>query len=244
MHPETKRRVNKVLGHFERIEPRSYQKPIIGSFYRWLSGVVLPGFYADVAREASSRIKNGLILDVATGPGYLPLALAKINPSLHVYGVDISQKMIYKAIRYAKNANLNKRVVFQCCDGMKLDYKDNLFDMVLTTISLHHFKYPVRVFDESYRVLKPGYETWVFDLSNEASEEDFLEWENSVIKRLNFFPGTEWFVRLLDRMLFRIGGTDVNELSRIAQESLFEEYEVERRGVWTKLILKKNGEKN
>ena len=55
---------------------------------------LLQELYKEVAEEVSSRISSGKILGVETGPGYLPLEIAKRAQNLEIIGIDISPAMV------------------------------------------------------------------------------------------------------------------------------------------------------
>jgi ubiquinone/menaquinone biosynthesis C-methylase UbiE len=49
------------------------------------------------------------------------------------------------------------------CDGNRLDFADDSYDLVISTGSLHAWKNPVLVINECFRVLKAGSEAWLLD---------------------------------------------------------------------------------
>jgi len=57
-----------------------------------------------------SRISSGRILDVRTGPGYLPLEIAKRSQNLEIIGIDISFAMVKIARGNAENMGLSESV--------------------------------------------------------------------------------------------------------------------------------------
>jgi len=67
---------------------------------------------------------------------------------LHAYGVDISDycKKFFPNLKF-KNVDLEKE---------KLPFDDNFFDIIYSKSIIEHFYYPDKVFNEAYRVLKPG----------------------------------------------------------------------------------------
>jgi len=53
-----------------------------------------------------------------------------------------------------------ENIRFEIGNAADLPFEDNLLDFIVSTGSLHHWKSPVKVFDECYRVLrerKDGY---------------------------------------------------------------------------------------
>jgi ubiquinone/menaquinone biosynthesis C-methylase UbiE len=80
--------------------------------------------------------KNSKILELGCGRGEF---LNEFHLSgLNAYGVDISD---------FETVDIDKE---------KLPYKDNFFDIIYSKSVIEHFYYPDKIFEEAYRVLKPG----------------------------------------------------------------------------------------
>ena len=63
----------------------------------------------DVACDLASRIKQGRLLDIGTGPGRLLLELHRLNPRIELFGLDISPAMIDAARRNLSRIPVNLR---------------------------------------------------------------------------------------------------------------------------------------
>ena len=106
---------------------------------------------ADIAATAPPDSK---ILDVGTGPGVLLVELAKRRTDLHLTGIDLSADMIVAATR-----NLDRfgfRTTAQVGDVTNLPFPDGSFDLVVSSLSLHHWDEPEAAVPELARVLRPG----------------------------------------------------------------------------------------
>jgi ubiquinone/menaquinone biosynthesis C-methylase UbiE len=55
---------------------------------------ILRDFYDVIAEEILRKLTSGTVLDIGTGPGYLPVKVALGNTCLHVQGLDISRDMV------------------------------------------------------------------------------------------------------------------------------------------------------
>ncbi|MEW5724914.1 MAG: class I SAM-dependent methyltransferase [Thermodesulfobacteriota bacterium] len=131
--------------------------------YDRIAAEAVSGFYREVALEITTFMDRGYFLDIGSGPGFLPLALAGLAPELKIVGVDLSRRMVRLARQRALKARLADRVRFEVGDGNRLAFADNTFDLVLSTGAFHSWRDPVRVLDEIHRVLRPGGEAWVYD---------------------------------------------------------------------------------
>ena len=101
-------------------------------------------------------LDSGLALDVGTGPGRIPLKIARRNPKLRVVGVDRSEAMIQAARNAARERDSGGRLRFLLGDANRLSFPDAAFDLVLSNSLLHHLADPVCVFREMERVTRAG----------------------------------------------------------------------------------------
>ena len=106
------------------------------------------------------------MLDVGTGPGTLPLLIAAQVPHLSVAGVDLSAEMIDRAtaaadLRATPGAS---PISFQIADVAHLPFDDESVDLVVSTISMHHWADPAAGLREIVRVLRPGARAWIYDV--------------------------------------------------------------------------------
>jgi ubiquinone/menaquinone biosynthesis C-methylase UbiE len=116
-----------------------------------------------IADLAALRLAEGKVLDAGTGPGTLARELARRLPGLQVYGIDLSEDMIGLARAHARREHLEERVHFESGDVAHLPYPDQSFDMVVSTISMHHWYELEQPLRELYRVLRPGGRVWIYD---------------------------------------------------------------------------------
>jgi ubiquinone/menaquinone biosynthesis C-methylase UbiE len=108
-----------------------------------------------VAHALSLGVKQGLVLDVGTGPGQIPIKLALRNPRLQITGIDLSEAMLVKAKKHAELAGVEGRVNFQAADAMHTPLPDRHFDLVICNSLLHHAADPLATLNEIARVAKP-----------------------------------------------------------------------------------------
>jgi SAM-dependent methyltransferase len=111
------------------------------------------------------------VLDVGCGTGTLALAArARVGPGCAVWGVDPSPQMIRRARHKARRAGLE--VEFREATIEALPFPDAQFDLVLSTLMLHHLPRSLRApgVREMRRVLKPGGRVFIMDFGAGVAE--------------------------------------------------------------------------
>jgi ubiquinone/menaquinone biosynthesis C-methylase UbiE len=121
-----------------------------------------------IIRELKRHHPQGTLVDVGCGPGYLLVDMARAFNDLKFIGVDISSQMAKKATGNVASAGFTNRVSFRVSDIQGLPFESDSLDFVVSTLSLHHWLYPMQSFEEILRVLKPGGQFLVFDLKRNS----------------------------------------------------------------------------
>ena len=167
---------------------------VLASSYEKATRMVIEAYYSQVATEIVSNFKSGVILDLGTGPGYLPIEIVRRAPGINITGVDLSRKLIQLAQANATKAGLSHRLRFEVGNSAELHFDNASFDMVISTGMLHSLKNPAAVLKEIYRVLKKGGEAWIYDPANITAYIDKRKWKASLNFRERSFL---WFFKLL-----------------------------------------------
>lgn len=97
------------------------------------------------------KLEPTRILDLGCGTAYLTRQLAAKYPNAEVIGVDLALGMIEHAKSHADSDNQT----YICSDAEALDFPDNHFDFIYSSLMIHWANDIQHVFNELFRLLKP-----------------------------------------------------------------------------------------
>ncbi len=124
---------------------------------------------------AMAGVKPGdRVLDVGCGTGSLTLAAKRrVGATGQVHGFDAAPEMIEVSKR--KSAQAGADVDFQVGVIERIPFPDNYFDIVLSSLMLHHLPDDLKrtAFVEIHRVLKPGGRFFAVDFN--PSSPSFIQ---------------------------------------------------------------------
>jgi ubiquinone/menaquinone biosynthesis C-methylase UbiE len=149
---------------------------ITGSFSRWYDKNTHENRITEMQEYAKETAKhlneNASVLEVAPGPGYLSIELAKMG-SYNITGMDISADFVEICKMNAKRENVN--VTFIQGNVSATPFEENAFDFIVCSAAFKNFKEPVSALQEMYRVLKKNGAALIIDMKGDATKEDLKE---------------------------------------------------------------------
>jgi ubiquinone/menaquinone biosynthesis C-methylase UbiE len=120
------------------------------------------------AREIASSLPPGAdLLEIAPGPGYLAIELAKLG-DYRITGLDISKSFVAIATENAHAAGLN--IDFRLGDAQALPFADGSFAFIVCRAAFKNFSEPVKALSEMRRVLKSDGTALIIDMRKDASD--------------------------------------------------------------------------
>jgi ubiquinone/menaquinone biosynthesis C-methylase UbiE len=139
-----------------------------GALARWYDKSTrkdMDRFRALAARLRAVAPRGGDMLEVAPGPGYFAIEMAK-GGAYRVTGLDISHTMVELARKNAAEAGVE--VDFRRGNASAMPFADNSFDLLACSAAFKNFSEPHKALEEMYRVLRPGGTALVLDLHKDV----------------------------------------------------------------------------
>jgi ubiquinone/menaquinone biosynthesis C-methylase UbiE len=167
-----------------------------GVIARWYAGTTrsaLPEFRA-LAERVAQMAPGPDVLEVAPGPGYFAIELAKFGKH-RVTALDISETFVQIGRKNAADAGV--QVDFQRGNAAAMPIAGNAFDFIVCRAAFKNFAEPLRALQEMRRVLKPGGQGLVIDLRRDVSISDI----DRELDRYSPNPANRLFMKLTFRFM-------------------------------------------
>jgi ubiquinone/menaquinone biosynthesis C-methylase UbiE len=187
------------------------------------------GSYADLV-EANAD-KGAAVLEVAPGPGYLSIELARRG--FLVTGVEISSDFVEIEKRNAKETGVS--VDFKLGNASALPQPDHSFDFIICSAAFKNFKEPLEALNEMYRVLKPDGIALILDMNHAATNEDI---ENQV-KETGMKGFDRIFVKLAFKTFLKNGAYTKDGFEELIAQTKFPRHTIIKHGIGFEVWLYK-----
>ena len=149
--------------------------------------------YVELAERMAREIVTGSdVLEVAPGPGYFCIELAK-RGRFRITGLDISRTFMRIARENAAEAGVE--IDFQQGSASNMPFPKGSFDFLLCRAAFKNFAQPVEALKEMCRVLRPGGRAVIIDMRGDATRE--------ALDRHVDGMGLSTFNRIMTRWAFR-----------------------------------------
>ena len=168
-----------------------------GPIARWYEKTTrrdLDEFRKLAARLAAMLPAGGDILEVAPGPGFLAVELAR-NPALHITALEISKTFVELARKNAAEACVPVNIVQGNAAQMPLP--DSSFDLIVCRAAFKNFAQPSHALAEMRRVLRSGGKALIIDLRKDVSMTEI----NRYFDRIQLSAWDRWVTRLTFRLM-------------------------------------------
>ncbi len=174
--------------------------------------------------------EQGTLLDIGTGPARLLLKLHQQSPGMRLVGIDSSAAMIKQAKQNVAQAGMSEFIEVKEGSAGHIPFPDQSFDIVVSTVSMHHWKQPEACLNEVYRVLKNNSFALIYDLVSDTPKSTMSE----IKREFGRLKATMFWLHNFEEPFY----TRQN-FEAIAQSSLFGKGRTQFLGLFCCLILKK-----
>src|ERR1700682_2743698 len=130
------------------------------------TGSQLEAYRKEAVRLTESLPAGARVLEVAFGPGYLAIELARLG-RVKVTGLDISHNFVKIASQNAQDAGVTG--TFHQGDAAVLPFEAESFDLIVCQAAFKNFVHPGSALSEMYRFLRSGVTVVMQDMSSACS---------------------------------------------------------------------------
>jgi ubiquinone/menaquinone biosynthesis C-methylase UbiE len=197
-------------------------RPIEGMIAKWYASntAEMMKEYVDLARRIASQLPEGSsVLEVAPGPGYFCIELAKLG-TYSITGLDLSHTFVKMAAKHAAQTGVS--VDFKQGSASKLPFPSNTFDFLVCRAAFKNFAEPLCALQEMCRVLKPGGRGLIIDLKRNASPREINQGIDAM--------GLRWFNKIMTKAVFKTmlikSAYTREEFQEMLWEVNFKEYQI------------------
>ena len=175
---------------------------------------------------------NGKVLEIAPGPGYFCIELAKLG-NYQITGLDISKSFVEIARRNAAAAG--PKIDFREGNASAMPFASETFDFTFCQAAFKNFSEPVKAISEMYRVLRPGGVSVISDLRRDAPVEEIdREVKGMGLGRVNQFLVRWTFDQMLLKSAYRVA-----DMEAMIAQTPFKKGKIDVGGVGFQVWLRK-----
>jgi ubiquinone/menaquinone biosynthesis C-methylase UbiE len=189
----------------------------IATWYANNTGKSITEFHRLAKRIADELEPGRRVLEVAPGPGYLAIALAKLG--YQVTGLDVSRSFVRIARENAMRDGVD--VGFHEGDAAGMPFAAEVFDFAVCRAAFKNFTDPAGALGEMHRVLQPGGTALIVDMRRDASTKAIAD----EVAKMNLGPLDAFATRATLSLLKRRAYSRL-DFERMAQTSPFRRFDI------------------
>jgi len=206
-----------------------------GTIARWYAKTTrkdLGEFKALARRMAEGLPPEAHVLEVAPGPGYFAIELAKLGKH-HITGLDISKTFVEIAHRNAQAEGV--QVDFQQGNASRMPFAEKTLDLIVCRAAFKNFSEPVEALREMRRVLKPAGKAVIIDLGKDTPTATI----NSYIDGLDVNLFNKVFMKWTFRAMLLKRAYTKEDFERFIRESGFEASHIDSQPLGYEITLRR-----
>lgn len=189
--------------------------------------------YRKAAQGVAALLPSGShVVEVAPGPGYFAVELAKLG-SYHIVGLDISPSFVHIAAENARRAGV--QVNFREGNASAMPFDSGCFDLVYCRAAFKNFSEPVEAVKEMYRVLKPGGTALIVDLRKDATAHEI----DVAVDRMGLNPINSLLTKWIFKHSLLKRAYSEDDFRRMAAQTPFGSCEIKAESIGLEVSLHK-----
>lgn len=198
-----------------------------GSIARWYEKNTrksMEEFRNDAERLKAFLPEGGDVLEVAPGPGFLAIEMAR-DSRFRVTGLDIGKTFVELARKNAAEAGV--RVNFQLGNASGMPFADKSFDLLVCRAAFKNFSEPERALREMRRVVRPGGTGVIIDLRRDVPMAEVKR----EVGKMGLDPWNQWVTTQTFRFMLLRRAYTKPELEKMLDRAGFRTVEVRTSGM-------------
>ncbi|HTX90398.1 MAG TPA: class I SAM-dependent methyltransferase [Anaerolineales bacterium] len=206
-----------------------------GPVATWYAKITLKDIHRHklMAAQLAGKIPaGGRVLEIAPGPGYFCIELARLG-DFRITGLDISRSFVRIASENAAAAGV--KADFREGDAAHLPFEAGAFDFVFCQAAFKNFTQPVRAIAEIHRVLRPGGVGLISDLRHDASRADL----DQEVKGMHLGRLDEAWTRAAFRGMLLKNAYTLEQMRSMVAQTPFKTCRIETSGIGFQVWLEK-----
>jgi ubiquinone/menaquinone biosynthesis C-methylase UbiE len=189
--------------------------------------------FQTLARRITRDVPDGSrILELAPGPGFLAIEMAKAGCN-EIVALDISRTFVDIARKNAEREGVG--VKFRQGNASAMFFPSDRFDRIVCRAAFKNFSAPLDALKEMHRVLKPGGKALIIDLRKDTPREAI----DTYVDGLNLSLPSRLFTKLTFRMMLLKRAYTAAQFRALAEQSGFSKTTIEENDLGFEAWLEK-----
>jgi ubiquinone/menaquinone biosynthesis C-methylase UbiE len=193
-----------------------------GPIARWYAKTTfkdIEEFKALAKRMSKGLAEGASVLEVAPGPGYFAIELAKLG-NYAITGLDVSETFVEIARKNAQEAGV--QVDFRLGNASKMPFANESFDLIMCRAAFKNFSEPAEAMREMRRVLRAGGRAVIIDLRKDTPKQEI----DAHVDKMNVGKLNSAFIKLSFRTMLLKRAYRREDFERFIAESGFTRSEI------------------
>lgn len=205
---------------------------LVAKWYAAMTKKSLDRYQELAQRTARELAPDSNVLEVAPGPGYYAIELARLG-NHKITGLDISKTFVEIARGNAAKAGV--RIDFERGNASNMPFPADTFDFIVCCAAFKNFTEPERALEEMYRVLKPGGKALIVDLRKDTPMETI----NQAVNTMNVNAVNRVITKLTFRFMLLKRAYTRSGFEQLIARTPFRDFQIQENLIALEVLLKK-----